>query len=53
MNEESKLLERLSERQRTALLHHCRLAAETINPRFAERLRRGVTLVTTVNSGYE
>lgn len=38
--------------QATAIRHHCRLAAETIHPRFAHR-RAGYTVVLTVNSGYE
>jgi len=40
--------------QRTALDYHCRLATETIHPRFA-RLRPGglFTVILTVNSGYE
>lgn len=36
-----------------ALHHHCRLASETIHPRFAQRLENGTTLILTVNSGYE
>lgn len=35
-----------------ALADHCRLAAETIRPRFAYRSGM-VTVVLTVNSGYE
>jgi hypothetical protein len=35
-----------------ALRHHCRLAIETMNPRFA-RAEPGFTIVLTVNSGYE
>ena len=40
--------------QRTALNYHCRLATETIHPRFA-RLRPGglYSVIVTVNSGYE
>ncbi len=37
---------------RTALEHHCRLASETIHPRFA-RIDRLYSIVLTVNSGYE
>jgi len=39
--------------QRTALGWHCRLAAETIHPRFARRLPSGLSVILTVNSGYE
>lgn len=39
--------------QRTALRHHCRLAGETIHPRFGRVLPIGVSVVLTVNSGYE
>jgi hypothetical protein len=38
---------------RIALEHHCRLAFETVHPRFAHRLPGGFTVVHTVNSGYE
>lgn len=40
--------------QRTALTYHCRLATETMHPRFA-RLRPGglFSVIVTVNSGYE
>jgi hypothetical protein len=41
-------------RQRTALEHHCRLSVETMHPRFAWAVpAAGVTVVLTVNSGYE
>jgi hypothetical protein len=36
----------------TALQHHCRLAAETMHPRFWFTLR-GASIGLTVNSGYE
>jgi hypothetical protein len=40
--------------QRIALAQHCRLACETMHPQFGYRLRkRGVSIVLTVNSGYE
>ena len=39
--------------QRTALMHHCRLAGETMHPRFGRLIRAGISLVLTVNSGYE
>lgn len=37
----------------TALAHHCRLAVETTHPRFSSRRRDGLSVVVTVNSGYE
>lgn len=42
----------MNEQQKTAIQHHCRLAVETIHPRFG---MRGATysLMLTVNSGYE
>jgi len=43
----------MTARQKTALRHHCRLAIETTHPRFAYRLGHGLSLVLTVNSGYE
>jgi hypothetical protein len=39
--------------QRTALDHHCRLSVETMRPQFARRLSTGLSVVLTVNSGYE
>ncbi|HEX7926473.1 MAG TPA: hypothetical protein VF678_02710 [bacterium] len=39
--------------QTIALRHHCRLAIETAHPRFAYRLDHGLSVVLTVNSGYE
>lgn len=39
--------------QQTALRHHCRLAAETVHPRFRTVLPTGLSVVITVNSGYE
>jgi hypothetical protein len=44
----------MNRHQRTALDHHCRLATETIHPRFA-RLGAGgaYSVILTVNSGYE
>lgn len=38
--------------QRTAIEHHCRLAAETIHPRFVTATPL-YSIVLTVNSGYE
>ena len=44
---------RAIERQRlTALAHPCRLAFETVHPRFAWK-ERGLGVILTVNSGYE
>lgn len=39
--------------QTIALRHHCRLAIETTHPRFGHLLGHGLSLVVTVNSGYE
>lgn len=43
----------MNARQETALKHHCRLAGETVHPRFAELRKDGISLILTVNSGYE
>ena len=42
----------MNERQEIALVHHCRLAGETVHPRFA-RGHLDHTSLLTVNSGYE
>lgn len=42
----------MNERQQESLNHHCRLAVETMHPRFL-RLRNGYSAILTVNSGYE
>lgn len=40
--------------QLTALVHHCRLAVETIHPRFRHVFSNSViSVILTVNSGYE
>lgn len=39
--------------QRLAIRHHCRLAGETVHPRFCRVLPLGFSVVLTVNSGYE
>jgi hypothetical protein len=39
--------------QQLALDRHCRLSVETMNPRFARPLAGGLSVVLTVNSGYE
>jgi hypothetical protein len=36
-----------------ALDRHCRLSVETMHPQFARRLTSGLSVVLTVNSGYE
>jgi len=46
-------LSRMTPRQRTALLHHCRLAGECVHPQFQADLHGGLSLILTVNSGYE
>lgn len=43
----------MNRHQRTAIDYHCRLSIETVHPRFARRLPSGLTVVLTVNSGYE
>jgi hypothetical protein len=46
--------ETVNKAQRTALDYHCRLATETMHPRFARLIGGGIyTVVLTVNSGYE
>lgn len=42
----------MNARQRLALAHHCRLAGETVHPRFGQSHGRFTSLLT-VNSGYE
>lgn len=42
----------MNDHHHKALKHHCRLACETIHPRFG--YKRGThSIVLTVNSGYE
>lgn len=43
----------MNEHQRTALGHFCRLACETAHPRFLRIAHGGLTVVLTVNVGYE
>ena len=43
----------MNKHQATALDWHCRLSIETMHARFARRLPSGVSIVLTVNSGYE
>lgn len=49
----SLLVGGVNKHQQTALDWHCRLAVETMHPRFARRLSSGLSVVLTVNSGYE
>lgn len=42
----------MTPQQQTALAHHCRLASETVHPRFRV-LKPCVSVIVTVNSGYE
>lgn len=42
----------MTEQQRIAIEHHCRLACETLHPRFRTVSEMG-TMILTVNSGYE
>lgn len=43
----------LAKYHRIAVENHCRLAAETMQPKFSRILPIGVSVVLTVNSGYE
>lgn len=43
----------MNKHQTTALDRHCRLSVETIHPRFGRQLPNGLSVVLTVNSGYE
>ena len=43
----------MNRHQITALTRHCRLSVETMHPDFSRTLRSGLTVVLTVNSGYE
>lgn len=43
----------MNRRQRLALDRHCRLSMETMHPDFGRRLTSGLSVVLTVNSGYE
>ena len=43
----------MNRHQRTALDHHCRLSIETMHQRFARVLPSRISVVLTVNSGYE
>jgi hypothetical protein len=43
----------MNRHQQTAITYHCRLSVETMHPRFSRMLAKGVSIVLTVNSGYE
>lgn len=43
----------MNQQQATAIRHHCRLAGETVHARFAYIAAPMVSVVLTVNSGYE
>lgn len=42
----------MNDAQHTALTYHCRLATETLHPRFRQT-RGAFGVILTVNSGYE
>ena len=44
---------KLTAHQQAAIEHHCRFAFETVHPRFGWLDPRGVSVLLTVNSGYE
>lgn len=43
----------MNRHQSTALDNHCRLSIETMRPEFGRILPSGLSVVLTVNSGYE
>lgn len=43
----------MKDRHDTAIKHHCRLSIETLHPRFHWIEPNGISVVLTVNSGYE
>ena len=43
----------MNRQQSTAISYHCRLSIETMHPRFARPLPGGLSVVLTVNTGYE
>lgn len=43
----------MNRHQRTAIDRHCRLSVETMHPQFGRLLPGGLSVVLTVNSGYE
>lgn len=42
----------MTPQQQTAIKYHCRLAGETIHPRF-RRVNELISIIMTVDSGYE
>lgn len=45
--------DRILDAQEIAILHHCRLAGETLHPRFGRVIPFSHSIIVTVNSGYE
>ena len=43
----------MNEQQRIAIENPCRLAGETVHPRFKRVYRNGLSVIVTVNYGYE
>ncbi len=43
----------MNRHQITALQHHCRLSVETLHPRFIRVTPSRLSVVLTVNTGYE
>jgi hypothetical protein len=43
----------VNKQQKIAFDHPCRLAEETIHPRFGRMLKNGMSGILTINSGYE
>lgn len=43
----------MNTQQHNALTFHCRLAVETIHPRFSYAIAGSHSIVLTINSGYE
>ena len=43
----------MDHRHKIALVHPCYLAGETMHPRYASFVGRWVSVVLTVNAGYE
>lgn len=44
---------KMSKQQITALKNTCRLAEETVNPIFGRMNKQGLSILLTLNSGYE
>jgi hypothetical protein len=43
----------MNDQAAVALRHHCRLALETLHPRFSRIDLAGFSVILTVNTGYE